>query len=79
MVMLVAMADTSEPLPTTMEVGEVYREAEVCERVPSREVMWEVAHVSRYQSLAAGWVRLMLLNVEASEFWSHIGDHTMGR
>lgn len=40
--------------------------------------MWEVALVSRYQSLVPGWVRLMVLNVEASEFWSHIRGHTMG-
>jgi hypothetical protein len=48
------------------------------ERVPSWEVMWEEAPVSRYQSLFTGGVSVMVLNVEASEFWSQTGEPTMG-
>jgi hypothetical protein len=59
-------------------VGEGNRGVEESERVPSWEVMWEEAPVSRYHSLFTGGVSVMVLNVEASEFWSQIGEPTMG-
>jgi hypothetical protein len=50
----VSVTRSNEQSPTIMEEGVVMEEAKVQERVPTLEVMWEVALVSKYQSLFCG-------------------------
>ena len=66
----VAVTGIKEPSPTIMEEGEGYREGEKWERVPGSNVMWEEAPESRYQSVACGWLSVIVLNVEVRDYWS---------
>jgi hypothetical protein len=47
----VAVTGRKEPLPTTIEEGAGKQGGELEERVPTSEVIWEVAPESKYQSV----------------------------
>ena len=61
------MIGRSEPSPTIMEEGAVREGVEVFDRVPALEVMWEVAHVLKYQSVCGGGVRDTILKADATD------------
>jgi hypothetical protein len=50
-----------------MEEGAVREGVEVLDRVPALEVMWEVAPVSKYQSVCWGGVRDTMLKTDARD------------
>jgi hypothetical protein len=63
----VEMTGRSEPSLTIMEEGAVREGVEVLDRVPALEVMWEVAPVSKYQSVCWGGVRDTVLKADARD------------
>jgi hypothetical protein len=62
-----------EPSPTIMEEGVVRKGVEVPDRVPTLDAMWEVAPVSKYQSVCWGVVRDTMLKDDARDWASQDG------
>jgi hypothetical protein len=63
----VATTGSREPLPTTIDEGVGYRREKVCERMLEEDVMWEVAHESKYHSVDGGCCNISVLKAKAND------------